>query len=181
MVNPHRSHDQSSNSRIRSVALGGAFAALSFLSSASCFADPVITGVSEISAQQTQTITITGSDFGTMSPYSGDSASIALTDLTAGWQAGNAPDGNVVTLDVLSWTDTSIVLGGFGSAYGDYNWTLTNGDQEEVQIWNAQTGSGPASYDVTVGSAATPEPSSLLLLGSGLISFAGMMRRKLKA
>ena len=34
------------------------------------------------------------------------------------------------------------------------------------------------NIDIT---AATPEPSSLLLMGSGLISFAGLLRRKLKA
>jgi hypothetical protein len=35
--------------------------------------------------------------------------------------------------------------------------------------------------DFSFGTEATPEPSSILLLGSGLVGFAGMLRRKLKA
>jgi len=42
-------------------------------------------------SQQTQTITISGSDFGTQAPYTGDSNYIELIDTSAGgWDAGHS-------------------------------------------------------------------------------------------
>jgi hypothetical protein len=44
-------------------------------------------------------------------------------------------------------------------------------------------GNDSETFDIngTSGGPVVPEPSSLLLMGSGLVTFAGMMRRKLKA
>jgi hypothetical protein len=114
---------------------------------------PTITMVSPILPQQTQTITITGSGFGTLQPYDGNSPSIRIHDVTGQWGAGHIGPGDfdAVHLAVASWTDSQIVISGFTGAYGQNNWTLQLGDQVEVQIWNAQTGAGPAIYTLTVG------------------------------
>jgi hypothetical protein len=106
-----------------------------------------INSVSPILPQQTQTITINGTDFGTRAAYTGDSNYIELVDTTAGsWSAGHGV--NAVTLAVSSWTNTQIVLSGFSGAYGTNGWCISPGDQLSVQIWNAQSGQGPAVYPV---------------------------------
>lgn len=132
-------------------------------------AQPVITRVSKISTEQFQTIVITGSGFGTHKAYTGDSDYISLTDETAspGWEAGYEPYNDTVTLIVEKWVDTQIVLGGFSGAWGTYNYTLTIGDSEQIEVWNPQTGSGPAVlYTTIVGETTTttltssPNPST---------------------
>lgn len=120
---------------------------------------PSITSVSPIAVQANQTITITGSGFGSHPSYSSqDTPYLAIRDKTAGWAAGRVTRSNVdaVTLSVAGWTDSRIVVAGFGGAYGG-RWQVNNGDQVEVAVWNAQTGAGPATYDLTVG-GAPPAP-----------------------
>jgi hypothetical protein len=130
---------------------------------------PVITSVSKISTQQFQTIVITGSGFGTHKPYTGDSDYISLEDQTAspGWQAGYKPFNDTVTLIVHQWEDSKIILGGFSGAWGQFDYILTIGDSEQVEVWNPQTGSGPATVTTTIVAEATtttltsaPNPST---------------------
>src|SRR5450755_2711526 len=88
---------------------------------------PKITSLSKVAAEQYQTITITGSGFGTLQPYTGDSDYISFGDGTRGWEAGYAPDGNCITLIVNSWEDSQIVLGGFSGCWsqaGDFHLAL---------------------------------------------------------
>jgi len=103
---------------------------------------PTITSVSAILPQQTQTITISGSGFGTHTPYTGDSNYIELIDTSAGgWDAGHA--GAAVTLAVSSWTNTQIVLSGFSGSYGSHGWCISPGDQLSIRVWNAQNREWP--------------------------------------
>jgi protein involved in polysaccharide export with SLBB domain len=112
---------------------------------------PGITSVTPILPQQTQTITISGSGFGTQAPYTGDSQYIELVDTTAGgWAAGHS--GAAITLAVSSWTNTQIVLSGFSGSYGTNGWCISPGDQLKVEVWNAQSGDGPAVYPIAASS-----------------------------
>jgi protein involved in polysaccharide export with SLBB domain len=114
-------------------------------------ATPTITSVSPILPQQTQTITINGSDFGTQAAYTGDSNYIELIDSTGtSWNAGHGT--SAVTLAVSSWTNTQIVLSGLSGAYGTNGWCISPGDQLSVKVWNAQSGHGPAVYPITASS-----------------------------
>jgi hypothetical protein len=71
---------------------------------------PLITSVSPILPQPNQTITISGTGFGTQQPYSGDSLYIRITDVTSQWNAGFTGDSpaDFVTLGIASWADALI-------------------------------------------------------------------------
>jgi MBG domain (YGX type)/Chitobiase/beta-hexosaminidase C-terminal domain/FG-GAP-like repeat/Abnormal spindle-like microcephaly-assoc'd, ASPM-SPD-2-Hydin/NHL repeat len=131
---------------------------------------PTIIGVSAIAPQQTQTISITGSGFGSQATYTGNSNYIILYDVTQGnWSAGQG--GDAVGLVVNSWTDTQIQLGGFSGSYGSNNWSIQNGDSLVLSVWNASTGAGPASCSVTVGGG--PASCAGWLAGGIISAYAG--------
>ena len=87
---------------------------------------------------------------------------------------------------------------GAGSQGGDI---FANGNSTYYFAWNNDSGNGSllganwnnegcanntgtcgnAAWTVNYGSGTTPEPSSLVLLGSGALGLAGVIRRKLKA
>lgn len=118
-------------------------------------AKPKIHSLSKITTGQDQTITITGTGFGTHAPYTGDSDFIAFNDKTKGWQAGYTKFNDTVTLIVQSWANTKIVMGGFSGAWGTHNYTLSVGDKIQIQVWNAETLAGPADKSTKVSAAPT--------------------------
>jgi hypothetical protein len=135
---------------------------------------PVIASVSPIAPQPVQTILIKGNGFGTVAPYTnGNSPYLAIG--TASMEAGH--EGDAVTLNVARWTDTEIEVTGFSGAYGMGTWVLNAGDHITVRVWNAQTGTGPAAYDMIVGpgagSAPPPPPPPLSLKSAPLPIFNG--------
>jgi hypothetical protein len=137
---------------------------------------PKITSVSTITTAEHQTITITGTGFGTHAAYTGDSNYISFYDEAKKWEAGYKPDNDTVTLIVNSWTNTKITLGGFAGAWGTNGWTLAVGNKEEIRLWNAQgkgggfgltCNDGCVEKTVTVSKASTeiqltslPNPSA---------------------
>jgi len=108
---------------------------------------PVIQSVSGVTASQTQTITITGTNFGKHKPYKGkDQPIIAFADNTAGWQAGYSPAGDTVKMSVSQWTNTQIVISGFTGKYGPPKNVLNEGDSVTIEVWYAaRKGKGPSS------------------------------------
>ena len=108
---------------------------------------PTITKFTHIKPQQYQKIVISGSGFGTMQPYNGDSAYIRIRDKTGAWDAGHTSSSEIdsVWLDVTQWTDNKIVITGFTNDYGQEGWVLNKGDKVEVYVWNPQTNNGPAT------------------------------------
>ncbi len=149
---------------VRSTLLVGIVAAASLVAAQSPATTPTITSVSKITTAQHQTITITGTGFGTHSAYTGTTKFISLDDQTKKWEAGFSPDLDTVTLIVNSWTNTKIVLGGFAGKWGTSNFTLAVGNKEDIKIWNAQSSGGTlgascgtscATKTVTVAKATT--------------------------
>jgi hypothetical protein len=113
---------------------------------------PQIKKITRIKPEQYQNIVISGSGFGTMQPYNGDSAFIRIRDKTGGWDAGrvSSSETDSVWLDVTQWTDSKIVITGFTNDYGQENWVLNKGDRLEVYVWNPQDGNGPATKGARV-------------------------------
>jgi hypothetical protein len=115
---------------------------------------PHITTITTAGSGANLTVTISGSGFGaapagligqnTNSPF------FVLTDWNADapgtdgfpWNAGfcGANDCNAVTVLYQSWTDTEVVIAGFGSAYGG-NWTVNPRDAFCVGIWPSSSSS----------------------------------------
>jgi hypothetical protein len=112
---------------------------------------PKITSISKITTAKDQTITITGTGFGTLKSYTGDSNFISFYDETKKWEAGYKPDNDTVTLKVNSWTNTKITVGGFAGAWGTSGWTLAVGNKEEIRLWNAQGKGGPFGLSCNSG------------------------------
>ena len=118
---------------------------------------PTIKKVSPIQAEQYQNIVIRGKGFGHMKPYSGDSCCIQFVITNPAclyyypynsdtWRAGYEGSGNEMGLNVTHWSNKKIVVTGFVGPYGSYCWYLVSNEPITLNIWNAQTQSGPATW-----------------------------------
>jgi len=121
---------------------------------------PRITSISPLTVRANQTIIIKGQGFGTHSPSAGETTQFLLiSDETAKWTAGRAgQNADSVWLNVSRWTDTEIEVTGFAGAYGSDNRKLNAGDQIKFEVWNAQTGAGPAVMNAEIGDETNANP-----------------------
>lgn len=152
---------------------------------------PEITSVTPITNQQTQTITIQGHGFGNIQPelldlgdgsvdtvWGKNTPSLVVYDRTNLLSAGAAGDWNgftngppdLIGIILVNWTNTQIVLGGFGSGLGScFSWSqVSKGDGIQIQI---QTAGGFTTYElVASGDGISPSPPSVTSLAPSYIS-----------
>lgn len=133
---------------------------------------PTIRSVSAVLPQDNQTITISGSCLGTAPAGNGDTPFLRVVQSDgngdpAAWNACSKldPGGDTDHCDISSWTNTQVVLSAIrpGSCLppeaagppgpGCDQLLFQTGDSIMVQLWNPQSGKGPALYrtQVTVG------------------------------
>lgn len=135
--------------------------------------NPIITSVSSVSTSRDQRIVISGNGFGTSSPYNNlDSPYLQLADKSQNWKAGHTD--NWVTLNIESWSDSQIIISGFAGHYGNHSWlfdpqwSFSSGDLVEIDVWNPQTGNGPAMFTSVIeqNNESPKNPSEAVTLPS---------------
>lgn len=89
-------------------------------------------------------------------------------------------DGASGFTDQYVWDDPGFTVYAPITLLGD-NWSLGNGDYFTGTTVIGDVSDGYWGPNFGFSTAATPEPSSLMLLGTGLVGLAGMLRRKLMA
>jgi eukaryotic-like serine/threonine-protein kinase len=112
---------------------------------------PKINAAGRFGSTATQTVEITGGCFGTGKTAAGtDTAYFRVSDLTAGWNAcwTGDPNTDFITCSLSSWTNQKITFSGFAGEYGQNGYVIADGDHIRIEVWNPQSGKGPAAYEV---------------------------------
>lgn len=99
---------------------------------------------------------------------------LGSVNLAAGTYTVTHDDGMFLYLDGSS---TCAICDGEPTAADPSTFTITTAGLHSFDLWYAEVNGAPATLNAPF--ASTPEPSSFILLGSGLISAAGLIRRRL--
>ena len=112
---------------------------------------PIITGIAKSGEGVNLSLTITGSGFGPAPAGIGDNFSspfFVFTDYNIQlpgsdgfpWNGGfcGQNDCNAVLVNISSWSDTQIVMDGFGNSYGN-DWVVNPHDAFCVGVWSSQS------------------------------------------
>jgi 3',5'-cyclic AMP phosphodiesterase CpdA len=91
---------------------------------------------------------ILGTGLGVHTPYDADTTFLRINDLSQNWVAGYvfSYGFSSVTLAVSNWNDTGIAMDHYSGVYGQYPQIAYPGDSIQIEVWNPQTGAGPATY-----------------------------------